>query len=179
MRNIRSLFLTAAAFVLVFTISSLAQVKDPTDQVTLEKKIEKQLRKLPYYGVYDFISFEVDGSTVTLNGKVANAINRNHAESYVLDLDGVSEVVNNIDVLPPSSFDDTIRRRTVRSFLNSGSIYRYLQGPNPSMRIIVENGRITLEGVVRTSGDYDLANILANSVPGVFKVTNHLKIEPS
>ena len=89
-------------------------------------------------------------------------------------IDGVSNVVNNIEILPPSRFDNRIRNQTVRNFLRTGGIYRYLQGVNPSMRIIVDNGHITLEGYVRTKGDSRLSNILARSVPGTFSVTNNL-----
>lgn len=143
---------------------------------TLERKVFKQLIKLPYYGVFDHIAFKVEGNTVTLYGKVANAINKKSAERYVEDIQGVERVVNNIKILPLSRFDDSIRYRTLRTLANGGSLYRYLNEPNPSIRIIVENGRITLEGIVNSRGDSDLANILANGVSGVFSVKNNLQI---
>lgn len=175
MKSIRS-FLIAAIAIMGISVTSIG-AQTTGSSVLLENKVAKQLRKLPYYGVFDHIAFEVEGSTVTLYGKVLNGINRKNAEAYVEDIDGVTEVVNNIELLPPSSFDDSIRRRTVRAFVNSGSIYRYLQGTNPSMRIIVEDGRITLEGVVNNRGDLNLANIVAQGVPGVFKVTNNLTVD--
>ncbi|MDH3493791.1 MAG: BON domain-containing protein, partial [Acidobacteriota bacterium] len=79
-------------------------------------------------------------------------------------------------LLPASSFDDAIRRRALRSFVGSAGIYRYLIGPTPSMRIIVDRGHLTLEGYVSSRGDLRLANILAQSVPGVFSVTNNLQL---
>lgn len=145
-------------------------------QAQIEKKVFKEILKMPYYGLFDQIGFEVDGDTVTLSGKVYNAVNRKSAERRVAKIEGVENVINNIEILPLSSFDDAIRTRTVRAFANGGSLYRYLQGVNPSMRIIVENGRVSLEGFVRTSGDYRLANILANGVQGVFSVTNNLEV---
>ncbi len=145
-------------------------------QEQLEKKVFKKILTMPYYGVFDNIRFEVDGSTVTLQGKVYNAINRKSAERRIAKLDGVENVINNIEILPLSRFDYTIRIRTVRTFANTGGIYRYLQGNNPSMRIIVERGHLTLEGYVRTDGDYRLADILAKGVPGTFSVTNNLKV---
>ena len=143
---------------------------------TLERKVFKQLIKLPYYGVFDHIAFKVEGNTVVLYGKVANAINKKSAERYVEDIQGVGRVVNNIKILPLSGFDDSIRRRTLRTLANGGSLYRYLIGPSPSIRIIVENGNLTLEGAVNSKGDSNLANILANGVSGVFSVKNNLQI---
>ncbi len=145
-----------------------------TAQQVIEKKVYKEILKLPYYGLYDSIGFEVNGNTVTLTGKVYNGDNRKSAENRVKKIEGVENVINNIEILPPSSFDDAIRVRTVRAFNSGGGLYRYLLGTNPSVRIIVENGRLTLEGYVRTEGDYKLANILAQGVPGTFSVTNNL-----
>src|SRR5215203_3122561 len=94
---------------------------------TLERKVFKQLIKLPYYGVFDHIAFKVEGNTVTLYGKVANAVNKKSAERYVKDIQGVERVVNNIKILPLSGFDDSIRRQTLRTLANNGgSLYRYL-----------------------------------------------------
>ena len=143
----------------------------------IEKKVFKQLLKLPYYGVYDHITYKVEGDTVTLFGKVVRPLTRKHAESSVEDIQGVRTVVNNIEVLPLSGFDDSIRVRTLREMANGGSLYRYFWEPNPSVRIIVERGHVTLEGYVANRGDYNLANILANGVPGVFSVKNNLLIE--
>lgn len=86
-------------------------------------------------------------------------------------------MVNRIENLPPSSFDDAIRARLVRTFDNTGGVSGYLREPNPSVRIIVENGRVTLEGYVNNRGTANLMNILANGIPGVFSVTNNLVIE--
>lgn len=143
---------------------------------TLEQKIFKQLIKLPYYGVFDNIKYQVNGDTVVLSGKVAVARNKKDAENVVEDIAGVNRVVNNIEILPPSSFDNSIRRRVLRTFADRG-LYRYLWEPNPSVRIIVDSGRIELEGYVANRGDYNLMNILANGVSGVFSVRNNLVIE--
>lgn len=171
MKYIRNLFILTFAFLSILAIDARAQ----TPQNGLESKVFKELIKLPDYGVFDHIAFQVDGRTVTLYGKVANARNKNDAERRVKDIDGVGRVVNRIEILPPSGFDNAIRRQIVRDFYNrGGSLYRYLQGPNPAMRIIVENGHVALEGYVVNRGDYNLANILANGVSGVFSVDNNL-----
>jgi hyperosmotically inducible protein len=171
MKYIRNFLILLFAFLSLLAFDAKAQ----TPQTALEQKIFKKINGLPYYGVFDHISFKVEGTTVTLYGKVASLGTKKDAERVVKRIDGVEMVINNIDNLPPSGFDNSIRLQLVRSFYrDGGSLYRYLQEPNPSIRIIVENGRVTLEGYVSNKGDYNLANILANTVPGVFSVRNNL-----
>lgn len=171
MRYIRSFAIITFAFLSLLAFEANAQ----TPQTQLEQQIFKKINGLPNYGVFDFISYKVDGGTVTLYGKVASLGTKKGAERVVKRIPGVETVVNNIDELPPSGFDNTIRRQIVRDFWNrGGSLYRYLQGTNPSVRIIVENGRVTLEGYVSSRGDSNLANLLANGASGVFSVRNNL-----
>lgn len=173
MKNIRVLGFLAFVFVAFFAAGVNAQ----TPQTALERQVFKKINGLPFYGVFDHIAFQVDGTTVTLTGKVASLGTSRDAERAVKRIPGVDLVVNEIDNLPLSGFDDSIRRQVVRSFArDGGSLYRYIQEPNPSVRIIVENGRITLEGFVSNKGDSNLANVLANGVSGVFKVTNNLVV---
>jgi hyperosmotically inducible protein len=89
----------------------------------------------------------------------------------------VARVVNNINVLPLSSFDDQIRAATFRSIARTGGLYRYLMGVNPSLHIVVDHGRVTLEGVVSGKGDRTLAYMAANRVPGAFSVVNNLRVQ--
>jgi len=91
--------------------------------------------------------------------------------------EGVDRVINNIEVLPLSGFDDSIRAREYRAIFRSGSLYRYALGANPSIHIIVDRGRVTLEGVVSSQMDSQLAAIAARGVSGVFAVTNNLRVE--
>lgn len=147
-------------------------------QRTLEQKVFKEIIRLPYYGVFDNIAFQVKGDTVYLTGKVVRPTTRKSAERVVERIDGVTNVVNNIEVLPLSSFDDSIRLQTLRTLqTRGGSLYRYFLGASPSVKIIVDGGNVTLEGFVATRGDYNLMNILANGVPGTFSVRNNLVIE--
>ena len=144
---------------------------------TIEQNVYRQIIRLPRYEVFDHIAFSVDGGTVTLFGKVRNAINKSDAKNVVQNIPGVMNVVNNIEVLPLGSFDESIRRNLYRTLVNSGGLYRYLYFNNPSVRLIVDNGHVTLEGFVANKGDYNTMNILANGVPGVFSVTNNLVID--
>ena len=143
----------------------------------LERRVRHELVTLPYYGVFDNLAYQVNGGTVTLYGEVVRPSTRSDAAGRVKRLAGVTRVVNNIKVLPLSSFDDRIRRATYRSIAGMGGLYRYLQGTNPSLHIVVNNGHVTLEGVVSGSGDRNLAYLAANRVPGVFSVKNNLRVE--
>ena len=174
MNRIRNFALLTLA-VLIFAVSGVnaQNFSNNGSARTVEQKIFKQINKLPYYGVFDQIAFSYNSGTVTLYGKVANAINRKSAERVIKDIDGVKNVVNNIEILPLGSFDNDIRRQTLREFASRG-LYRYLWEPNPSVRIIVDRGHVALEGYVANRGDANLMNILANGIPGVFSVKNNL-----
>ena len=141
------------------------------------EKVRKQLVTLPYYGVFDNLAFKVDGSVVTLYGQVTRPTTRKDAQRRVARIEGVSSVVNNIEVLPLSSFDNQIRVRTYRAVFGKASLYRYALGANPSIHIVVNHGNVTLEGIVSNKADSQIAYIAANGVPGVFSVTNNLRVQ--
>jgi hyperosmotically inducible periplasmic protein len=144
----------------------------------LAKKVRHELVTLPWYGVFDNLEYQINGSTVTLYGQVVQASTRKDAERRVAKLAGVGRVVNQIEVLPLSSFDDSIRARTYRALFGWNSpLFRYGRGTNPSIHIVVNGGHVSLEGVVSNEADRNLANMLANGVPGVFSVKNNLQVE--
>lgn len=140
-------------------------------------KVRHELVTLPYYGVFDNLAYEVNGSTVTLSGQVTRPSTRSDAGRRVAKIAGVQQVVNNIEVLPLSSFDDSIRRQTYRAVFNTAGLYRYVMGSNPSIHIIVNRGQLTLEGVVNNKMDSQLAYMAASRVFGAFSVTNNLRLE--
>ena len=152
-------------------------VKQRADQSEITKKIRKEILTLPYYGAFDAIGYELKGDTVILNGYVVRPTTKSDAAREVEKIAGVNRVINNIEVLPLSPSDDRIRLRVQRAIADKGALYRYLLGANPSIRIIVKNGNVFLEGFVGNTGDRNLANIAVSQVPGIFKVTNNLKIE--
>jgi hyperosmotically inducible protein len=143
----------------------------------LADAVRHELVMLPYYSVFDDFQFTVDNGTVTLGGEVTRPVLKSDAENAVKRIAGVTNVVNNIKVLPLSSFDNRIRVAAYRSVFGSAGLYRYAMGTNPSIHIIVDNGHVTLKGVVSNQGDKNLAYIRANGVPGVFSVTNELLVE--
>lgn len=180
MRRLRNLFILAIAIVGIssFSVSAQTNAYGANNTQGLERQIRKEIMTQQYYGLFDAISFKVEGGTVYLYGSVVQPTTKSGAERSIKRLQGIANVVNNIEVLPLSNFDDSIRYSIVREFdRRGGSIYRYLQGVNPSMRIIVKNGNVSLEGYVANRSDANLARLLARGVFGVFNVTNNLIIE--
>lgn len=169
------LILSIAILGFTFVDANAQNYSGNSSEKAIEQKVFKKLIGLPYYGVFDHISYKVDGDTVTLYGKVLSLGTKKGAEQVVKRIEGVGNVVNNIENLPPSGFDNQIRYRLLRTYANSAGLYGYLQEPNPSVRIIVDGGRVTLEGYVNNRGTANLMNILANGIPGVFSVTNNLQ----
>ena len=176
MRFIRNLFMATIAVISVSFVTVNAQNRNISESA-IERKVFKEINKLPYYGLFDHIAFKVDGGVVTLYGKTYSLGTKKSAERVVNKVPGVVEVVNNIEELPPSSFDNRIRQQIVREFVRTPGVYPYISGVSPSVRIIVENGRVTLEGYVANKGTSNLMYMLANGVPGTFEVTNHLIVD--
>jgi hyperosmotically inducible protein len=174
MRKFQVLFTFSALILTVFIAGGSVQAQDKYKPAkSIEQQVYKKLRGLSNYGVFDFIRAEVQGDTVVLTGKTYSLGTRGEAASEVKDIPGVNSVVNNIEQLPASPFDDRIRRSMLHSMANGG-LSRYLWEHNPDLHIIVENGRVTLEGYVSNQADRDRANIYANGVSGVFEVQNNL-----
>jgi hyperosmotically inducible protein len=143
----------------------------------LAKKVRHELVTLPFYGVFDNLAFRVEDGTVTLLGQVTRPTLRSSAENVVKRLEGVTEVVNEVEVLPLSPFDNRIRLAVLRAIYGYPGLDRYGLGAQPSIRIVVRNGEVTLEGVVMNDADRNVANIRARGVSGVFKVTNNLRTD--
>ncbi len=142
----------------------------------LEGRVRHELVMLPRLTLFDDLSFRVDGSVVTLLGEVTQPILKSDAGNAVERIEGVTRLDNELEVLPLSPIDSGIRAREYRAVF-SGPLYRYAMGTLPSIHIIVKNGDVTLTGVVENQSDSELAYIHANAVPGVFTVTNQLRVE--
>ena len=167
---------TLAMATSAFAASTTSGVESTNDQ-PVGKQVRHELVTLPSYGVFDNLGYKIEGTTVTLYGQVTRPTTRHDAGRRVAKIAGVQQVVNNIQVLPLSSFDDSIRARTYRAVFRSSGLYRYAMGANPSIHIIVDRGHVTLEGVVGNKMDKQLAYIAASGVFGTFSVTNNLRAE--
>jgi len=164
---------------LMFVISSARAASVSPSVSTIESQVHRKLISLPWYGVFDNLEYQVNGTEVILNGQVVSEHDRTKydAESLVRRIPGVTNVVNNIQVLPVSGFDNQIRRAAFRTIFSRSDLGRYTMGAIPQVHIIVNNGHLTLEGVVINQTDKTIAGMAANSVPGVFSVTNNLRID--
>jgi hyperosmotically inducible periplasmic protein len=180
--------LTALSLSVVFSMLVLTSVAAYADQAAsaldqkgldrIYKEVRHELVMLPYYGVFDNLSYKVDpDGTVTLMGQVANPVLKSDSERAVKRIEGVDKVVNNIEVLPTSIMDDQIRRAAYRAIYGNEVLSQYQVRAVPPIHIIVKNGHITLEGVVARAMDKQIAGMQANKIPDVFSVTNNLVVE--
>lgn len=145
------------------------------DRITRE--VRHELVMLPYYGVFDNLAYRVDGHTVTLLGQVTRPTLKSDAGNVVKRIEGVDRVENQIQVLPLSPMDDRLRIAEYRAIYGQAGLDRYAMQAVPPIHIIVDSGKVTLEGVVANQGDKDMANVRANTVSGVFSVVNNLRVD--
>jgi len=153
--------------------------RDARRMEALKEEIRHQLVMLPYYSVFDWLAAEAkpDG-TVILMGQVVRPTLKDDAAFRVKKLEGATEVINNIEVLPLSPFDDQLRMALYRRLFNFDSpLFRYGTWSVPPIHIIVSNGHVTLKGIVANQIDSQLAYFAALQVPNVFDVKNELQIE--
>ena len=143
----------------------------------LEKEVRHEFVMLPYFTVFDNLGYRVNGNTVELTGQVTKPTLKSSAERVVKSIEGVESVTNNIEVLPNSPNDDRLRVAVYRAVYGNASLQIYNQRYLAPIRIIVKNGNVTLEGVVGSEMDKNMANVQANSVSGVFSVTNNLEVD--
>lgn len=156
-----------------------AAVPAQEGQERLTKSIRRELLTMPFLSIFDNLAYRIDGDTVYLYGQVIRPTLKSQAANRVKSLEGVAKVENRIEVLPLSPFDNRIRLAVARAVYGQPAMNRYALGANPSIRIIVKNGNVTLEGIVANEMDRNIANLQANGVSGVFSVTNNLRVENS
>ncbi len=183
-KSVLAVFALPLIFSMVALASPAIQDNQPTGVLSqksidrIYKEVRHELVMLPYYGVFDNLAYKVDpDGTVTLLGQVARPTLKSDAENVVKRIEGVEKVVNNIEVLPPSPADDRIRRAAYRAIYGNDVLSEYQLRAVPPIHIIVNNGHITLEGIVARQMDKQIAGVQANSVPGTFSVTNNLVVE--
>jgi BON domain len=153
-----------------------ADQNEPKTERQLIREVRHVLVMLPYYTVFDNLTYKVEGDKVTLEGQVVRPTLKSDAEAAVKGVQGVETVVNNIQVLPLSPMDHQLRIAEYRAIYGFPALSRYGYEAVPSIHIIVNNGNVTLEGVVDSESDKNLANLRANQVPNVFSVKNNLRV---
>jgi len=146
----------------------------------LQKKLSKQLAydRVGYRdNTFNYIATNVKDGVVTLTGDAVWDVPLDSALAIVARTPGVTDVVNDVKVLPVSNFDDSIRVRTARAIYRDSELGRYASDPAHPIRIVVDNGHVTLYGSVENTMDKTLAGIRASSVPGSFSVDNKLVVD--
>jgi osmotically-inducible protein OsmY len=174
----RPMILLVALF--AFSILAAAQnaQREPSAraQERIVREVRHELLMLPYYGVFDNITYKVDGYNVTLMGQVVWPALKSDAENVVKRIEGVEKVDNQIEVLPTSPMDDRLRRRLFHAIYGYPALEKYALGVQKPIRIIVKNGHVSLEGVVDSDADKNLVGLRANGVSQVFSVANNLQV---
>jgi hyperosmotically inducible protein len=143
----------------------------------IEREVRRELVTLPFYSLFDHFTFRVEGDTVTLMGKVSRPTLKSEAENVIKKIEGVEKVANQIEVLPLSPNDDRLRLALYRAIYGHSALQTLAIRAVPPIHIIVENGNVTLEGLVGTAVEKTVAGAQANGVSGVFSVTNNLRVE--
>jgi hyperosmotically inducible periplasmic protein len=146
----------------------------------LQQKLAKKLAydRVGYYdNAFNYIAIDVKDGVATLSGDTYNDVGRDSALAIVARTPGVKDVVNEVKVLPTSIFDDSLRVREARVIYRDSVLSRYAIDPVDPIRIVVNNGHVTLYGTVQSTMDKNIAGIRAGSVPGVFSVENKLVVD--
>ena len=153
------------------------QAGETTDQ-QLADKIGKQLAydRVGYGNMFNAITVSVDNGVVTLGGHALGPVAKDSALNLAKRTPGVQNVIDKIQVDPVSPMDDALRRRVYRTVYGYPSLNKYALNPANPIRITVINGHVILSGVVDNESDKNVAGIQANTVPGVFSVTNNLQV---
>src|ERR1700681_2129307 len=167
----RALIAAALSLLIFAGLTSVSMARGAKEQKetkssqNLVREVRHQLLLLPYYSVFDNLAYRVDGDHVTLEGQVTRPTLKSDAEAAVKTIEGISGVTNNIEVLPPSPMDDQLRRALYHAIYGDPALSKYGWSALPSIHIIVKNGHVSLEGVVDSEADKNLAGIRTNTVP--------------
>lgn len=172
----KSLLLMTSLAVILTGFAGIGLASNPSP-AALSEKVRHELLLLPFYNVFDDLSFTIEGSnTVVLYGQVTRPTLKSDAEAAVRSIPGTGKIVNNIEVLPVSPFDNSIRLATYRAIYSKPGFEKYAILAHPPIKIIVKNGHVTLEGTVVNAIDKQVADMAARMVPGVFSVTDNLVV---
>ena len=194
-RVVRHVAIAVTAALMVASVGASAQT--PSARETTQS-VQRALERLPYYGVFDFMAFNVERGTVTLTGYAYHGSLRSAAESATRRVAGVDEIANRVELLPASQNDDRIRWATFYRIYTDAFLSRYAPGGPDQIRrdlydsrrfpgmhqplgmyaihIVVRNGHTTLFGVVDNAGDRQIAEMRAREVTGVFSIENEIEV---
>ena len=144
--------------------------------VRVGEDIAREINRYARFTIFDDVNANIENGVVTLTGKVTMPFKKHDIGKRVAGIDGVREVLNQIDVLPVSQYDEELRYRVARAIYRNPSFWHYASMANPPIHIIVEHGRVTLTGVVNSDVERMLARSLATGL-GEMSVTNQLRTD--
>ena len=159
---------------MLLALSTPALAQD--NNLQLFRSVQRQVLQYPHFTIFDSVNAEIDNGVVTLTGKVTMPYKRDDIEKRVSRVSGIREVQNKLEVLPVSQFDDELRYLIARAIYTNPAFSQFASMVNPPIHVIVDRGRVTLEGVVISDVDKMVARSIASSFPA-FEVKNELKTE--
>jgi osmotically-inducible protein OsmY len=190
--------LAAIVVVSALMLTSVGAGAQSLSERETTRSVQRALERLPYYGVFDFMAFNVERGTVTLTGYAYHGSLKNAAESATRRVSAVDEIANRVELLPASQNDDRIRWATFYRIYTDAFLSRYAPGGPDQIRreiydsrrfpgmhqplgmyaihIVVRNGHTTLFGVVDNAGDRQIAEMRAREVTGVFSIENEIEV---
>jgi hyperosmotically inducible periplasmic protein len=155
-----------------------ADTNAPLTDQGLEQKAVHEVRMYTHYTIWDNINIRIQNGNVELNGQVSQPFKKSDLQRIMQRIPGVKSVTNDLEVLPLSPNDDRLRIEVARAIYRDSVLSRYGMGTLPSIHVIVDNGHVTLEGVVGTETEKNIAGIRANGAGLSFgMVTNNLRVE--
>jgi osmotically-inducible protein OsmY len=159
-------------------VRNLVAVSSSAPDAEVEARLERKLHydRIGYDNLFNFVDVTVKDGVATLNGETYNDVGRDSALARANSMPGVKDVVDNIKVSPVSGFDDRIRISALRAIYRDPVLGRYATDPAKPIRIVVDNGKLSLYGTVATAMDKQIAGMRANQVFGVFSVQNNLEV---
>lgn len=172
----KSILMSAA---MALAVSPMLLSGTTGDHAQAVEQVRKRIVKAPFYSIFDNVEFTLTDGELILTGEVSRPSVKRTIEKSVARVVGVHKVVNNIEVLPVSFYDNRIRRALVHQIYGSQMFARLAIQANPPIHVIVKNGHVTLEGVVFNEGQKNFAGITAHTINGVFSVTNNLRTDES
>lgn len=149
----------------------------PAGDEALAQRAIHEVRMYPYYDIFDDVNVRVENGTIHLTGEVSQPVKKLGLGNMMTRVPGVTAVDNDLRVAPLSGFDDHLRAQVANAVYRDPFLSRYSMGTHPPIHILVNNGHVTLEGVVRTDADKQVAGIRANTAMSLGAVTNHLRVE--
>lgn len=162
---------------LAMAVSPMLLFSAPTDDAQAAEQVRKQIVKTPFYSIFDNVQFTLNDGELILTGEVSRPVVRTTIGKATARVAGVDRVINSIEVQPVSFYDNRIRRAMVHQIYGNPTLARLTAQRIPPIHIIVNNGHVTLEGIVLNEGLKRLAFLKASGVNGVFSVTNNLRTE--